>query len=71
MDKVNGVELDIAGKAVAEYIATTNYDPKRIAVERNGEIVFQIAVRCDRFKRRRLLGSSQFCGRRLIDSFKK
>ncbi len=41
MVKVNGVELDIAGKAVAEYIATTNYDPKRIAVERNGEIVFR------------------------------
>ena len=41
MVKVNGVELEIAGKAVAEYIATTNYDPKRIAVERNGEIVFR------------------------------
>ena len=41
MVKVNGVELDIAGKAVAEYIATTNYDPKRIAVKRNGEIVFR------------------------------
>ena len=41
MVKVNGTELDIAGKTVAEYLATTNYDPKRIAVERNGDIVFK------------------------------
>ena len=41
MVKVNGVELDIAGKTVSEYLATTNYDPKRIAVERNGDIVFK------------------------------
>ena len=39
MVKVNGVELDIAGKTVAEYLAATNYDPRRIAVERNGDIV--------------------------------
>ena len=39
MVKINGVELDIAGKTVAKYLATTNYDPKRIAVERNGDIV--------------------------------
>jgi len=37
--KVNGQELDIAGKTVSAYLATTDYDPKRIAVERNGEIV--------------------------------
>ena len=41
MVKVNGVEMDIAGKTVAEYLTTTNYDPKRIAVERNGDIVFK------------------------------
>ena len=41
MVKVNGTELDIAGKTVTEYLATTNYDPKRIAVERNGDIVFK------------------------------
>ena len=40
MVKVNGTELNIAGKTVSEYLATTNYDPKRIAVERNGDIVF-------------------------------
>ena len=39
MVKVNGTELDIAGKTLAEYLATTNYDMKRIAVERNGDIV--------------------------------
>lgn len=41
MVKVNGVERDIAGKTVAQYLATTDYDAKRIAVERNGEIVFK------------------------------
>ena len=41
MVKVNGTELDIAGKTVSEYLTTTNYDPKRIAVERNGDIVFK------------------------------
>lgn len=41
MVKVNGVAMEIAGKTVAEYLATTNYDPKRIAVERNGDIVFK------------------------------
>ena len=41
MVKVNGMELDIAGKTVAEYLAATNYDSKRIAVERNGDIVFK------------------------------
>ena len=41
MVKVNGKELDIAEKTVSEYLATTDYDPKRIAVERNGDIVFK------------------------------
>ena len=41
MVKVNGAELDIAGKTVAQYLTTSNYDPKRIAVERNGDIVFK------------------------------
>ena len=41
MVKVNGKMLDLAGKTVMEYLAATNYDPKRIAVERNGDIVFK------------------------------
>ena len=41
MVKANGTELDLAGKTVSEYLATTNYDPKRIAVERNGDIVLK------------------------------
>ena len=41
MVKVNGTELDIAGKTIAEYLKAANYDPGRIAVERNGEIVFK------------------------------
>ena len=39
MIKVNGKEIDIAGKTLAEYLATTNYDIKRIATELNGDIV--------------------------------
>ena len=39
MVKINGEELNIAGKTLAEYLASTNYDPKRIAVERTGDIV--------------------------------
>lgn len=41
MVMVNGTEMDIAGKTLSEYLATTAYDLKRIAVERNGEIVFK------------------------------
>lgn len=39
MVKLNGTSLDIAGKTIADYLAETDYDPKRIAVERNGDIV--------------------------------
>ena len=39
MVKINGKELAITGKTLADYLAATDYDPKRIAVERNGEIV--------------------------------
>ena len=39
MVKINGEELDLAGKTVAEYLAGTDYVLGRVAVERNGEIV--------------------------------
>ena len=39
MVKINGEELNMAGKTIADNLATTNFDPKRIAVERNGDIV--------------------------------
>ena len=39
MVNINGTSLDLAGKTIAEYLETADYDPKRIAVERNGEIV--------------------------------
>ncbi len=39
MVKINGVEWNVTGKTVAEYLATTSYDARRIAVERNGDIV--------------------------------
>ncbi|MBR3752184.1 MAG: sulfur carrier protein ThiS [Ruminiclostridium sp.] len=41
MVKVNGTELDMAGKTISEFLAATDYDPNRIAVERNGDIVFK------------------------------
>ena len=41
MVTVNGTKLDIAGKTVSEYLAETNCDPGRIAVERNGDILFK------------------------------
>lgn len=39
MVKINGETYAMDGKTIAEYLATTNYDTKRIAVERNGDIV--------------------------------
>lgn len=39
MVKINGKSMDIAGKTISEYLSTTDYDVKRIAVERNGDIV--------------------------------
>ena len=39
MVQINSEKLNIAGKTLAEYLATTNYDPKRIAVECNCDIV--------------------------------
>ncbi len=39
MVKINGISVDAAGKTISEYLSTTNYDPKRIAVEKNGKIV--------------------------------
>lgn len=39
MVKINGTEQDITGMSLAEYLRSANYDMKRVAVERNGEIV--------------------------------
>ncbi len=39
MVRINGTDRDAAGMTIAAYLADTDYDPKRIAVERNGEIV--------------------------------
>ena len=39
MVKINGQLIDAAGKTLMEYLDTTTYNPQRIAVERNGEIV--------------------------------
>lgn len=39
MVKINGERMDIAGKTLMEFLTTTTYDLRKIAVERNGEIV--------------------------------
>ncbi len=39
MVKINGIQVDAAGKSILAYLETTDYDAKRIAVEKNGMIV--------------------------------
>ena len=39
MVKINGTEMDVAGVLLSDYLAGTSYDAKRIAIERNGEIL--------------------------------
>ena len=39
MVKINGNQENAAGKTLAEYLETTSFDTRRIAVEINGEIV--------------------------------
>lgn len=43
MVKINGTEQDVAGMSLPEYLRATNFDIKRVAVERNGEIVPKVA----------------------------
>ena len=39
MLKINGEELELAGTTLADYLASGDYDSRRVAVERNGAIV--------------------------------
>ena len=39
MVTINGQNYPISGMTLAQYLETTTYNIKRIAVERNGEIV--------------------------------
>ena len=39
MVKINGKELGAAGMTVSQYLDETNYDRRRIAIERNGQIL--------------------------------
>ncbi|MBE6856340.1 MAG: sulfur carrier protein ThiS [Ruminococcus sp.] len=39
MVKINGVEMNIQGKTVSQYLAENGYDGKRVAVELNGDIL--------------------------------
>ena len=39
MVRINGISENCAGSTLAGYLSGTEYDPARIAVERNGDIV--------------------------------
>ena len=39
MVKINGEEMDAAGRTVAEHIASAGFNPARVVVELNGGIV--------------------------------
>ena len=39
MVRVNGEETDAAGRTVAEHIASAGFNPARVVVELNGDIV--------------------------------
>lgn len=39
MVRINGTELNVAGRTVAEYLSESGYDTKRVAVELNGDIL--------------------------------
>lgn len=39
MVRINGIAINCAGSTLSGYLSSTEYDPARIAVEKNGEIV--------------------------------
>lgn len=39
MVRINGAELQVAGRTVAEHLAENGYNAKRVAVELNGDIL--------------------------------
>ena len=39
MVRINGENLDVVGKSVADYLNSAGYDLMRVAVELNGDIV--------------------------------
>lgn len=39
MVKINGQQLETAGRTVSEFLISANYDLRLVAVERNGVIV--------------------------------
>ena len=39
MVRINGEEIDVAGRTVAEHVASAGFNPARTVVELNGKIV--------------------------------
>lgn len=46
MIKINGEELNVAGRTVAQFLAERGYDVKRVAVELNGDILPKTQYEC-------------------------
>ena len=49
MVKINGEISDVAGKTIAKYLMESGYDIKRVAVEKNGDIVPKAEYETTRF----------------------
>lgn len=65
MITVNGKEVSAAGCSVSDYLEQNQYQVRRIAVERNGEILPKSHYAADPVKRRRPSGNRHIRRRRL------
>ena len=50
MVRINGENLDVGGKSVAEYLDSAGYDLMRVAIELNGDIVPKVLYAYTIFK---------------------
>ena len=50
MVRINGENLDVVGKSVADYLDSAGYDRMRVAVELNGDIVPKVQYTDTKFK---------------------
>ena len=71
MVKVNGNQTDYDGKTISEILDILKYEPKRVAVELNENILPKAEYGDTVIKRRRYSRDSQLCRRRLICCLKR
>ena len=62
MVKINGIEKDVAGMTVEQYLLAENYNIARVAVECNGDIVPKSAYASFTFKDGDMLEVVSFVG---------